>query len=102
MTMAKKKEQNELSKYDVLMNDFGHMEMDEPYGDEAMAGVMSGLIEASNQQMKMAIELTKLIVENNPTKGAGEEQIFSIFKKASKVVGDNHTLKTMLKQLGMD
>jgi len=102
MTMARKKEQNELDKYGELMGNFGHMDMDDHYDDEAMAGVMSGLIEASNQQMKMAIELTKLIVENNSTKGVSEEQVFSIFKKASKMVGENNTLKTMLKQLGMN
>ena len=100
--MAKKNELNGLKKYDELMDDIDYMDMDEPYGEEAMAGLMTGLIEASNQQMNMALELTKLIVASNPTKGSSEEQIFATFKKASKVIGENNTIKTMMKQLGMD
>ena len=41
---------------------------DDTYDEETMIGVMSGMLEASNNQMMMAIELTKLIVGNNPVK----------------------------------
>jgi hypothetical protein len=49
-----------LKKYDEFIGDldFSH-EMNTP-GDEVIAGFMSGLVEASNNQLRVAIELTKL------------------------------------------
>ncbi len=75
--------------------DFSEL-MDSSYDDEMMAGVMSGLIEASNNQMTLAIELTKLAVEKNPAQSMHEDEVFSIFKKASGVINDNFPLKKML------
>jgi len=51
---------NMLKKHQEVEDDFDFSEMLTPsYDDETMAGVMSGLIEASNNQMMLAIELTK-------------------------------------------
>ena len=87
--MAKNKT---LKKYDELLD----LDIDFPENlspqDEAVAGMMMGLIEAGNYQQKMAIELTKLVVEKS-TETMDEEKVFSAFKRASKVVIENFPLK---------
>jgi len=70
----------------------------ESYDEGTMVGVMSGMLEASNNQMMMAIELTKLIVANNPVKNM-EDYVFSVFKKATKVIGENFALKSIMEQI---
>ena len=90
---------NKLAKKDDI---FDFSEMNGYPSEDAMADIMSGLIEASNHQAQMAIELTKLIVQNNSEANITEERVFSIFKKASHVVGENHSLKIMMEQFGMN
>jgi hypothetical protein len=69
---------------------------------ELAAGFMSGVLEATNNQSKMGLELTKLIVENsNKGKNFTEDEIYSIFNRATKVVLDNHNLNALLDKLGM-
>ena len=70
----------------------------ESYDEGTMVGVMSGMLEASNNQMMMAIELTKLIVANNPVKHM-DDYVFSVFKKATKVIGENFALKNIMEQI---
>ena len=77
--------------------DFSDMS-DDLYDEDTMVGVMSGILEASNNQMMMAIELTKLIVANNPVKNM-EDHVFSVFKKATKVIGENFALKNIMEQM---
>ena len=95
--MAKK---NSLKKQDkdLSVYDFSDDSYDDSYDQEAMVGVMSGMLEASNNQMMMAIELTKLIVANNPVKNM-EDHVFSVFKKATKVIGENFALKNIMDQM---
>jgi hypothetical protein len=62
---------------------------------ETMARMISGLVEASQHQQMMAIELTKLAVEKMTIEKMDEEKIFSIFKQASKVVSENFPLKEL-------
>jgi len=50
--------QEEAFDFSDMMSDSGE--------EEVMLGMMSGLIEASRHQSQMAMELTKIIVENNP------------------------------------
>ncbi|MDR3492632.1 MAG: hypothetical protein P4M12_11445 [Gammaproteobacteria bacterium] len=78
---------------------FDFSAMDNSYDEETMVGIMSGMLEASNNQMMMAIELTKLIVANNPVKNM-EDHVFSVFKRATKVVGENFALKNIMEQMG--
>ncbi|KTD24043.1 MULTISPECIES: hypothetical protein [Legionella] len=66
-----------------------------PFDEANMTGAINGLIEASNQQMKIAFELTKLIAGNNNN----EEQVFSVYKKAVKIVCENYSLKNLLNEL---
>ena len=68
-------------------------------GDEVMVGMMSRLIEASRHQMQIAIELTKLTVEKNNTESFKEEDIFSVFTRASKVVSDNSPIKELWEKM---
>lgn len=79
---------------DNMFEDFDLDDMH--YPEDGMSDVMNGMLDASNQQMSIALELTKLIVGNNPT----EEQVFSVFKKATQVVGDNFALKKLLEHIG--
>jgi hypothetical protein len=92
--MAKK---NTLKVREEETFDFSDMS-DDAYDEGTMVGVMSGMLEASNNQMMMAIELTKLIVANNPVKNM-EDHVFSVFKKATKVIGENFALKNIMEQM---
>lgn len=96
LTMAKKNSVKKQELPDVF--DFSDMSYDDAYDQETMVGVMSGMLEASNNQMMMAIELTKLIVANNPVKDM-EEHVFSVFKNATKVIGENFALKNIMEQI---
>jgi hypothetical protein len=78
--------------------DFSGM-FDQSYDDEAMAGIMHGLIEASNNQMILAIELTKLAVEKISSKDINENDVFSIFKKATAVISESFPLKELMENL---
>lgn len=91
-----KKQDKELSVYDFSDDAYTY---DDAYDQGTMVGVMSGMLEASNNQMMMAIELTKLIVaNNNPVKNM-EDHVFSVFKKATKVIGENFALKNIMEQM---
>jgi hypothetical protein len=79
---------------------FDFSDMDDMYDDGAMSEVMQILMESSNHQMKMAVELTKLIVENNLAKNADADAVFSLFKKASKVISETHNLNVLMEELG--
>lgn len=89
-----KKRDEELSVYDFSHDSYD----DEAYDHGTMVGVMSGMLEASNNQMMMAIELTKLIIANNPVNNM-EDHVFSVFKKATKVIGENFALKNIMEQI---
>ena len=77
-------------------DDFDFSEFMDSSDNEMMAGVMSGLIEASNNQMTLAIELTKLAIKKNPAESMNEDEVFSIFRKASGVINDNFPLKKLM------
>lgn len=87
--MAKNKSLRKYEEYDDFPEGNGTIP-----GDEAIAGMMGGLIGASNRQQMMAIELTKLVIQKSaePMK---EEEIFSIFKRATKVVIGHFPLKEL-------
>jgi hypothetical protein len=62
--------------------------------EEVIADMMMGLVEASNHQQRIAIELTKLAVEKS-TEDMNEEKVFLMFKRASKVVIESFPLKEL-------
>jgi hypothetical protein len=93
-----------LKTHQDVEDDFDFSEMLAPsyddYDDnETMADLMSGLIEASNNQMRLAIELTKLALDKNAAKDMNEDEVFSIFKKASAVIAESFPLKSLLENL---
>lgn len=93
--MAKK---NPVKVRDEDVFDFNEMSYVDSCDQETMVDVMSGMLEASNNQMMMAIELTKLIVANTPVKNM-EDHVFSVFKKATKVIGENFALQKIMEQI---
>lgn len=93
-----KKQDKELSVYD-FSDDAYEEAYEEAYDQGTMVGVMSGMLEASNNQMMMAIELTKLIVANNNAVKNMEDHVLSVFKKATKVIGENFALKNIMEQM---
>lgn len=88
----KKRQTQEVEQFDLSSI------MDSPDG-EVMVGMMSGLIEASRDQMQTAIHLTRITVENNPTGTFEEKDVYSIFKRASKVVSDITPMKEVWDQM---
>lgn len=96
--MAKKKPVEKQEELPELF-DFSDMSYDEAYDQDDMMGIMHGMLEASNNQMLIALELTKLIVSND-TVDNREEQVLSAFKKATQVVSENVALKNLIEQMG--
>ena len=74
---------------------FDFSEMDSSYDDEEMVGFMQGIMEASNNHMTLAIELTKIAVEKNGASSMKEEEVFSVFKKSLDVVTENFPFKKL-------
>jgi hypothetical protein len=74
--------------------DFNEMSFE----DDSMSEIMNNMLETSNNQMLIALELTKLIATNNPVKNM-EDHVFSVYKKATKLVAENFPLKKLLEQI---
>ncbi|WP_133137847.1 hypothetical protein [Legionella rowbothamii] len=87
--MAKKNQEEEM--------DFRSLFEEEGYSDHMMVDVMRDTISACNNQMQIAAELTKLIIDGSITKNR-EEQVFSVFKKAVSVVSESFPLKNVMSQ----
>lgn len=97
--MSKSKEISK-EEYEEIF-DFSEMGMDdESYDDHSMSDMMHVLMESSTSQMKIAMELTKLMVETNLAKYTNEDDVLSAFRKAAKTVHETHNLNTLMDQLG--
>jgi hypothetical protein len=87
----------------IFDDDFDLESMEGP-----MAQAMGIMLQASNHQMLIALELTKLIVfkdssekdrsEQNQLGEDREERVFSVFKKATKVAAESFASKDLLEQ----
>lgn len=84
-----------LTEYDAFFDDEELMEGGDSYEDDIVAGMMGGMLEASNNHMLIALELTKLIVGKHPDSNDKnrEKHVFSVFNKANQIVNDNFVLK---------
>ncbi|MDR3503875.1 MAG: hypothetical protein P4L79_14955 [Legionella sp.] len=91
--MAKK---NKIENQEEEM-DFMSLFEEEDYNNDMMVDVMRDTISACNNQMQIAAELTKLIVDGSITENR-EEQVFSVFKKAVSVVSESFPLKNIMSQ----
>jgi len=67
--------------------------------DETMLGMMTGLVEASRYQQQHSLELTKLIVGKSGEASLSEEEIYSIFKRASRVILESTPLNKVLEEI---
>jgi len=65
-------------------------------GNQEAIDFMQGMLGSCHEQMRTALELTKLIVEKSTIKDINEEKIFSIYKKALKVTSESFPLTEML------
>ena len=83
--------------------DFDHSDFSDFHdhsSDSSGASEMVGaLIEASNFQASLALELTKLILTNAPAESKTEECILNTFSHASKTVFENASFDRMWKKL---
>jgi hypothetical protein len=79
--------------------DFSSLVDENSYESETLANMVSGIIQASHDQMVLAVELTKLAIEKNSSQNLNEEQIFSTFKRACNVISESSPLKDFLKHL---
>ena len=96
--MAKHGTMKKHQKHDREEFDFSDSILD-PQIDEAMFSMMSDLVESSRHQMQIAVELTKLAEEEKVVVPFKEEDIFSIFRRASKVVADSSPIKELLEKM---
>ena len=69
--------------------------------DDAMMGMMSGLVEASQHQIQMALELTKIIVDKNTASSMTEKEILSAFQRSSQAVSRQSPLKEFWERMGV-
>lgn len=74
------------------------MESDSP-DDEAVLGMMSGLIEAYRHQQQTAIELTRLALEKSSSECRSEEEVFATFKRATEVVLEVCPVKELFEKI---
>jgi hypothetical protein len=92
---------NAISKKQHTESPFDYSDFMEPYDDnEMMSNMVGGLIEVSNQQMRLAFDLTSLIIANTQDKnGLNQEKILEIFQHASKDVSENLPIKAFWKHM---
>lgn len=93
-----------IKKQPQIEEDFDYSDiMDSDYYDEeTMEGMMGEMIDASNNQIVLAMELTRLAVENSASECANPDEVLSIFKKASGVVAESFPLAALLSKLQMN
>jgi len=73
--------------------------LDESPEDGMVSDMLDSFTEASNHQMMMAIELTKVVVSKNSDPNLSEEKIFDTFKNAAKVIFECSPLRAILEKL---
>ena len=79
------------------MFDFSEM-LDSSMNDAAIADVMTSLVETNNNQIRFAVELTKIIVDKT-TKEMSEDDVFATFIRACDVIKENFHVNKLLAQL---
>ena len=83
--IQKHEEENDLDIFDNM----------ESHDDEAMAGMLAGMVEASHNQQTTAIELTKLVIASNGSEKLSTKEVFAIFMQASQVANESTALKAL-------
>lgn len=65
---------------------------------EGLASLMEDLMETTNHQMMMAIELTKVALSKNSDLNMSVDKVFDIYKKALQVITDASPIKKILEK----
>ena len=76
-------------------SDLGIFDNMESHDEEAMAGMLAGMVEASHNQQTTAIELTKLVLASNGSEKLSTKEVFAIFMQASQVANESTALKAL-------
>jgi len=91
------KKQQEVIEDDFDFTDMDYSCDDHEHDDEAMLGLMSGMIEASHNQMLLALELTKIALDKT-TEKMDVDDVFAAFRKASAVISEKFPLDAIWKK----
>ena len=59
---------------------------------------INDLMEVNRHQLEMAMELTKIIIDKSPNSSMKEEEILSIFKRASQTIMLSSPVKELWKK----
>lgn len=84
-----------VKRHKEVEKDFDFSDMMDSSDDEAMIGVMQGILEASNNHMNLALELTKLALQKNGASAMREEEVFSVYKKSLGIISESFPLKAL-------
>lgn len=94
---------NELKKQDEIDEnfDFGDVFDDDEgfHDDDMVAEAMKDLAEVSNNQVLLAIELTKLVIDKSSAKERSEQDVFATFSKASTMISESFPWKAAMEKL---
>lgn len=100
--MAKNKKQaanrGEDKNFPLFLDDL----YDDYESNEIYSTILTNMVEATNNQMNIAVELTKLVSNTNNSSTLNEEKIFSIFQKAMHVIGTCSPLKKIWEEHGSE
>jgi len=79
-------------------SDFDFSELSDSFdnGNQEVIDFMQGILGSCHEQMRTALELTKLITEKSVIKDINEDKIFAIYQKALKVTVESFPLTEML------
>lgn len=96
--VKKKNQQNHCEDHDhdhghLHMHDFDEAMMPEYFEDDGAQETMFAMVEASQNQMEIALELTKIILEKDTA--TNQDKVLNTFKSALRTVSDNSPLKPL-------
>lgn len=79
--------------------DFDFEDMMTPFEESSMGDVLDSLITASNHQLSMAMDLTKLVLTQQEPQAMTENQIIDLFRKAVDAVVEGYPFKKMISEI---
>lgn len=92
------KKNKDIVEYDTELDEFGFDAFDDELDELSMSDLMTGFIEAKKEKIKLALELTKLVVTTDSSKKT-EEHVFSAYNKALEVIEDSFGFEEMFKAM---
>lgn len=81
--------------------DFDAMDCcDEPHASDDVFGMLDIFTQSVDHQSSVAVELTRIVVENMPAEERNEENIMAAFSRISNKVYSTHPLKDLWEKFG--